>query len=107
MAQLITRKNILTDAIGCVCNDREVQYGDPEDNFYRIAKLWNAYLGDNVVDEVDVAMMMALLKVARAKTGRNKADNFVDLAGYAACAGEIALKGLREDSHNPELLSGV
>ena len=33
--------------------------------------------------------MMALLKVARIATG-NKEDNFIDLAGYAACAGEIA-----------------
>ena len=37
----------------------------------------------------DVAMMMALLKAARIKSGE-KADSFVDLAGYAACAGEIA-----------------
>ena len=37
----------------------------------------------------DVATMMGLLKVARIATG-NKADSFVDLAGYAACAGEIA-----------------
>lgn len=37
----------------------------------------------------DVAMMLALLKVARIKTGV-KGDSFVDLAGYAACAGEIA-----------------
>ena len=37
----------------------------------------------------DVAMMLALLKVARIKTGV-KGDSYVDLAGYAACAGEIA-----------------
>lgn len=40
----------------------------------------------------DVAMLMALLKVARIKAG-DKADSFVDLAGYAACAGEIATGG--------------
>lgn len=33
--------------------------------------------------------MMALLKVARIATG-SSTDSFVDLAGYAACAGEIA-----------------
>ena len=33
---------------------------------------------------------MALLKVARIKSGRYKADNYIDLAGYAACAAEIA-----------------
>ena len=33
--------------------------------------------------------MMGLLKIARA-TKSDSADNFIDLAGYAACAGEIA-----------------
>lgn len=32
---------------------------------------------------------MALLKIARAAVNDNP-DNFVDLAGYAACAGEAA-----------------
>lgn len=35
-------------------------------------------------------MMMALLKIARIRNGRYSADSYVDLAGYAACAGEIA-----------------
>ena len=39
----------------------------------------------------DVAMMLALLKVARIHNG-DKMDSFIDLAGYAACAGEIAGK---------------
>lgn len=43
----------------------------------------------NHITAKDVAAMMGLLKVARIATG-NKADSFVDLAGYAACAGEIA-----------------
>lgn len=43
----------------------------------------------NHINAKDVATMMGLLKVARIATGY-KEDNFVDLAGYAACAGEIA-----------------
>jgi hypothetical protein len=39
---------------------------------------------------VDVAMMMALLKIARIQSGTATEDSFVDLAGYAACGGEIA-----------------
>lgn len=38
-------------------------------------------------------MMMALLKVARIYTGTGTEDSFVDLAGYAACAGEIVTGG--------------
>lgn len=35
-------------------------------------------------------MMMALLKIARVKADPKKTDSYIDLAGYAACAGEIA-----------------
>lgn len=36
-------------------------------------------------------MMMALLKIARAKAG-SKPDTYVDLAGYAACGAEISAR---------------
>lgn len=86
----MNRPEILDNAKKCVCGQRQQDYGSPENNFERIAALWNAYLGAKTVDAVDVAMMLALLKVARIKTGRGTEDSFVDLAGYAACAGEIA-----------------
>lgn len=84
-----TRERVLDAAKACVCGGRPMDYGTPEDNFVLVAKLWNTYLGDCLMDAHDVAMMMALLKVARIKTGRGKMDNYVDLAGYAACAAEI------------------
>ena len=89
MTEMTTREKVLKDAITCVCGDREQEYGTPENNFGLIAILWSAYKGVNFTP-VDVAMMMALLKVARIRTGRGKMDCFVDLAGYAACAAEIA-----------------
>lgn len=64
---------------------------DAEDNFAKIADFWSDYLGYQVTTE-DVPMMMALLKIARASTGKFKADNYIDLAGYAACGMEIAGK---------------
>ena len=85
----MTRAEILQDAEKCVCGKREQDYGTPENNFMRIANLWSAYTGHNYSD-VDVAMMMALLKIARIKSGTSTVDSFVDLAGYAACGGEIA-----------------
>ena len=84
------RADILDAARVCVCGEREQDYGTPEDSFSLIGKLWTAYMGIDFTPK-DVAMMLALLKVARIKTGV-KADSFVDLAGYAACAGEIAGK---------------
>lgn len=84
------RAEILDAACTCVCGKREQDYGTPEDSFSLIAALWTAYTGHEYRAK-DVAMMMALLKVARIKNG-NSADSFVDLAGYAACAGEIATR---------------
>ena len=39
-----------------------------------------------------MAIMMALLKIARISKNPQHMDNWVDLAGYAACGGEIAGK---------------
>jgi hypothetical protein len=33
--------------------------------------------------------MLALMKISRISSGHAKADNWIDLAGYAACGGEI------------------
>lgn len=87
----MTRSEILQKAKTVVTGERQQNYGTPEDNFKRVASLWNAYKGDNLFDAVDVAMMMALLKIARISTGTQTEDSFIDLAGYAACGGEIAL----------------
>lgn len=89
-----TREGILEAAKQCVCTDREGQYGSPEDNFGLIAKMWSEYLRATTGKEIevsahDVAAMMCLLKIARIATGAPKADSWIDLAGYAACGGEI------------------
>lgn len=85
----MTRKEILDHAEKCVCRNREQEYGSPEENFRCIANLWGAYKGVEF-SPLDVSMMMALLKIARIKTGTATNDSFVDLAGYAACGGEVA-----------------
>lgn len=87
-----TREDILRRAAECVGGQRAQDYGKPENNFALIAKLWSAYRGIEF-DAVDVAMMMALLKIARISGGNGTPDCFVDLAGYAACGGEIYAKG--------------
>lgn len=85
----MTRPEILQKAEACICGHREQEYGSPENNFQTIADLWRAYKGVDFT-AVDVAMMMALLKIARIQSGTATEDSFVDLAGYAACGGEIA-----------------
>lgn len=82
------RKKVLDAAINCVCQDREGQYGSPEDSFNEIAKLWTVWLSLKITPK-DVAIMMALLKVARIKAGHFKEDSYIDACGYLACGAEI------------------
>lgn len=98
-AKPATRKTILDAAEKCVCRDRQDTHGKPEDSFSAIADLWTAYLDiGRDITPVDVAQMMILLKVGRAKENPKHQDNWVDMAGYAACAGEIAADVYGNDS---------
>ena len=95
------REEILDEAKKQVCGHRVEDYGKPENSFQRIADLWTAYMKQDATDDriftaKDVAVMLALLKVARIKTD-TKSDSYVDLAGYAACAGEITSSYNEED----------
>ena len=81
------RDEILETAQKLISGDRAATYGDASESFKTIAKFWGAYLGVKV-SAVDVASMMALLKIARSR-GSEHQDNWIDLCGYAALAGEI------------------
>lgn len=83
----MSRSEILQTAEKCVTGYRAQDYGKPEDNFQTIASFWTIYKNVEFSAE-DVAMMMALLKIARIRAG-GTVDCFVDLAGYAACGGEM------------------
>lgn len=86
------RREVLEQAIHCVCEDRKSQYGGPEKSFACIADLWNGYLRpvypDITITPGQAAVMMILFKAAREATAEvHKIDSYVDMAGYAACAG--------------------
>lgn len=83
------RATILDTAKSYVTKDRQATHGNPEDSFGMIARLWSAYLGQEVKAH-DVCSMMALLKVARARENPTNDDNWIDMAGYAACGAEVA-----------------
>jgi len=99
----MTKRRLLETAIEAVA-DRGLNYGRPEDNFRRIARLWSTHLvnryGDGLgvettvavptLDEHDVVQMMILMKIARLENSPTHMDSLVDCAGYAACGGEIA-----------------
>lgn len=101
------REEILETAKSAVTQDRNTDYGTPEDNFKTIAAYWTIYLqsvGFNMstsaknrlhnhgLNSTDVAAMLSLMKHSRLATSPNKTDNWVDIAGYAACGAECASK---------------
>lgn len=92
---LKTAAQFLEQALTLVTGDRAVSHGDKSINFKNIAVLWTAYLQiakpyRNELSPLDVGNMMELLKIARRVAGNYNEDDYVDGAGYAACAGEIA-----------------
>lgn len=83
------RATILKTAERAVMVDREADHGSPENSFYEISTLWSAYLGIPILP-YEVAVLMALFKVGRIKGNAAHCDSWTDLAGYAACGGELA-----------------
>lgn len=85
----MNRSEILDTAKQAVTADRQATHGGPERSFERIGNIWGDLLGRDV-SPAQVALMLASLKIARAWDNPGHADNWVDLAGYAACGGEVA-----------------
>jgi hypothetical protein len=83
------RSEILDTAKDYVTKDRASQHGSAENNLMDIAYFWSHHL-DTTITSADVAIMMCMLKMVRAKSNPKNMDNFIDLCGYAALAGEVA-----------------
>jgi hypothetical protein len=108
------RTHLLEMATGLVNGDRNVQYGDPNDDFRRTATYWSTHVGgvlrrklhvlgysideevwdiiDTVLDTHDVAIMMGQLKDSRLAWDPNKQDTWADKAGYAACGYDCVVR---------------
>jgi hypothetical protein len=71
-----------------IITERGKDYGTPESNLGRTAKLWSAYLGRAITPE-QVCICMALVKVSRMAAGR-KDDNYVDARAYIQLAQELS-----------------
>ncbi len=91
-----TAKETLDAASSAVCGARNEDYGSPIEDFTTQAAMISAYLtrsnGYTVqVTAGDIAALMICVKIAR-QAHRHKADNWVDIAGYAACGAECNAK---------------
>lgn len=79
-----------------VSGDRQRTHGNKRENHQAIAHVWNGILAaagkatSSPLDAHDVATLMEGMKIARRYTGEFNPDDYIDGAGYAACAGEIA-----------------
>ena len=95
----MTKEEILAKANELISNDRNESHGDAFKNHAEIAEFWNLFLDDKLrpmadITAKDVAIMMILLKISRSNQGKKfNLDNFVDMAGYSAIAGEIGDSG--------------
>tara|TARA_R110001592_G_C12926266_1_gene729006 strand:- start:530 stop:823 length:294 start_codon:yes stop_codon:yes gene_type:complete len=85
------KTEILEEANEAVAS-REFTHGECVSNNNNIADLWSAYLSMPISAD-EVAVMMILLKIGRTKSRKAVKDHFVDMAGYAAIAGDIVLGG--------------
>jgi Domain of unknown function (DUF6378) len=89
------RAAVLDDAKQAVCSDRNAEYGEPIDNLGRWAEAVNG-LGYRVLvpgsggaawrelKPHDMAVIMGVGKYARLMHSPEKADHWVDAAGYPA-----------------------
>ena len=91
----MTKEEILKKARDLITGDRNEPHGDAFQNHAEIAEFWNIFLDKKLqpmasITAEDVALMMVLMKISRNTQGKkNNLDNFIDMCGYAAIAGEI------------------
>lgn len=93
------RAQVLAEASGLICRDRNNQYGPPGKDFNRIANILTS-LGYGkeshdsdeflVLDDHDVSVIMIALKLSRIMWSPQKRDSWIDVAGYAGCGAEVA-----------------
>lgn len=94
------RKRLLDTAAEYVLRQRNKSYGEPDEDFQRIARIASAMgfrfdisPGRKEYRELtgsDVALFMIALKTSRLVWAPEHEDSWIDIAGYAACGMETA-----------------
>jgi hypothetical protein len=69
---------------------RNHTHGDAKDNLRRTGMLLSAYL-EIPIHDYQVAVIMQLVKISRTQESPYLLDHWIDLLGYGALAGELAL----------------
>lgn len=81
--------DLLVEALRITSGDRQAQYGPPDQDFRRTADMLNSLFKDMLkegckFEPYHVAMIMIMVKLSR-QLHQRKADNWLDMAGYARC----------------------
>lgn len=82
-----SEENILDEAQRLVSGDRNRQYGEPWEDYARVAAFWSQIAGKILTPKQCILMMVAL-KLARL-CNQFKRDSLVDLAGYCRCLEKV------------------
>lgn len=85
------RADILDTAKQLTCGDRNTSYGPPKENMTDIAQGITWLLRNKLVEPLtasEAAKIQVIVKLSRMRTSPDKMDHYVDLAAYAAIAGE-------------------
>lgn len=90
------RSTLLSDAIQTLSH-RGGTYGEVYADFSRIAALWSdLYTAGRQYEPHEVAMHMICVKLSRLTQSPGLRDNWLDIAGYAACGWEAVVHMERE-----------
>lgn len=81
---------ILLEAERTIVNRAKERDSESERSMASTVAAFNAMYGTNLT-EVHGWLFMVLLKMSRSKQGEFKLDDYVDMAAYAALAGEAAM----------------
>lgn len=83
----------LFDETTDIIKRRGMQWGDAHETHLRIAQTWSGIL-NFTVNEHQVALCMAALKLVRANINPADPDSLIDAGGYIQIAKDIGKKGL-------------
>jgi hypothetical protein len=96
------RATLLNTAGECVLKERNASYGEPDQDFTRIAAIWSILFGREFT-AAEVAQALIALKLSRLVHSPGHFDSWVDIAGYAACGWECSyLKEKRDGSKSSQ-----
>jgi hypothetical protein len=82
--------NELLQSASDTINVRNATHGEVRDNLRRTGMLLSAYL-EIPIHDYQVAVIMQLVKISRTQESPYLLDHWVDLLGYGAIAGSLAL----------------